>query len=112
MLISKTNPTDLQSVLSRLPFKSIFMPKYSLEKNNTNSNLSSGFVLFPNGGSEGIHSSDEPIGGLKEIQLNLFLQKLFFPHLGHLNFLFVKVCVPKIKSFIDGTNFSPQFGHS
>ena len=57
-------------------------------------------------------SSDEPFGGLKEIQLNLFLQKLFFPHLGHLNFLFVKVCVPKIKSFIDGTNFSPQFGHS
>ena len=57
-------------------------------------------------------SPDEPFGGLKKIQLNLFLQKLFFPHLGHLNFLFVKVCVPKIKSFIDGTNFSPQFGHS
>lgn len=34
-----------------LPFKSTFMPKYSLEKNNTNSNLSSGFVLFPNGGA-------------------------------------------------------------
>ena len=30
------------------------MPKYSLEKNNTNSNLSSGFVLFPNGGEAGI----------------------------------------------------------
>ena len=28
------------------------MPKYSLEKNNTNSNLSSGFVLFTNGGNE------------------------------------------------------------
>ena len=28
------------------------MPKYSLEKNNTNSNLSSGFVLFPNGGNK------------------------------------------------------------
>ena len=26
------------------------MPKYSLEKNNTNSNLSSGFVLFTIGG--------------------------------------------------------------
>ena len=50
-LISKTNPTDLQSVLSLLPFKSTFMPKYSLEKNNTNSNLSSEFVLFTNGGA-------------------------------------------------------------
>ena len=39
-----------------LPFKSTFMPKYSLEKNNTNSNLSSGFVLFPNGGEEGIRT--------------------------------------------------------
>ena len=39
-----------------LPFKSTFMPKYSLEKNNTNSNLSSGFVLFPTGGEEGIRT--------------------------------------------------------
>lgn len=34
-----------------LPFKSTFMPKYSLEKNNTNSVFVSGFVLFPNGGT-------------------------------------------------------------
>ena len=30
------------------------MPKYSLEKNNTNSVFVSGFVLSTNGGSEGI----------------------------------------------------------
>lgn len=94
-----------------LPSKSTFMPKYSTEKKNTHSDFSLGWRTARLWRKRR-DSSDEPFGGLKEIQLNLFLQKLFFPHLGHLNFLFVKVCVPKIKSFIDGTNFSPQFGHS
>ena len=33
------------------------MPKYSLEKNNTNSVFVSGFVLFTNGGKSGIRSA-------------------------------------------------------
>ena len=34
-----------------LPSKSTFMPKYSSEKNNTNPDFVSGFVLFTNGGA-------------------------------------------------------------
>ena len=33
-----------------LPSKSTFLPKYSLEKNNTNPEFISVFVLFPSGG--------------------------------------------------------------